>query len=76
MLDKSIKTGYNTIRKREREEKTMVKKLNKMIDNIIKIYGFEHENTIYFCKMAERCLYGKINFKYIQLEYEKLLKNT
>lgn len=54
----------------------MVKKLNKMVDSIIENYGFEHEDTIYFCKLAERCLYGKINFKYVEKEYEKLLKNA
>ena len=57
----------------EKEIKIMIKKLNEMVDNIIKIYGFEHNKTIYFCKLAERCLYSKINFKYVQKEYEKLL---
>lgn len=51
----------------------MVKKLNEMVDNVIKVYGFEHNKTIYFCKLAEKCLYSKINFKYVQKEYEKLL---
>ena len=44
--------------------------LNKMMDNVIKKYGFEHKATIWFCGLVETCT----NIAYIKNCYEKLMK--
>ena len=44
--------------------------LNKMMDNVIKKYGFEHKVTIWFCGLVETCT----NISYIKSCYEKLMK--
>ena len=44
--------------------------LNKMMDNVIKKYGFEHKATIWFCGLVETCT----NIAYIKNCYEKLMR--
>lgn len=44
--------------------------LNKMMDNVIKKYGFEHKATIWFCGLVETCN----NIAYIKNCYEKLMR--
>lgn len=43
--------------KRERQNKTMTKKMTKkmeeMLTDIIRKYGFEHSNTVYFAEVME-----------------------
>lgn len=44
--------------------------LNKMMDNVIKKYGFKHKATIWFFGLIETCT----NISYIKNCYEKLMR--
>lgn len=44
-----------------------------MMDNIIRLYGFEADETIGFCLMCENHPHDPINDKRIEISYEILL---
>lgn len=47
--------------------------MEKMMDGIIKLYGFENDNTITFCEMCESGIFTE---EEIKKEFEYLLKNA
>lgn len=44
-----------------------------MIDNVIKKFGFESENTIWFCRVAE-CPKSEINDRLVEIAYQAVMK--
>lgn len=65
-IDKISVAWYNKDTKREREVIAMTRE--QMIDNVIRMYGFECKWTVWFCELAETLTESQLLNAYILLE--------
>ena len=49
-------------------------KMDRMIDDVIRKFGFEARQTIGFCRMAEECENGNLEFNKVKARYEWLME--
>jgi hypothetical protein len=51
-----------------------IKMMDKMIDEVVRKYGFEARQTIGFCKMVEEVERGNLAIERVKARYEWLMK--